>query len=170
MRNKPNREELPTQPSSPSPIEIKSLDQLRQLHHPLAVDIELEPTGQKIRIPIRRLTPAEESKIDEMLMSLMPPMIPGKTPEDDRPNLNDETYLKKKAKAEVEARCLSLYWAVPIFASSSPLIDVKAIVDHVQEAASKANLSGAMLNALWSGVRNGGVRTADLVNFTSTSS
>lgn len=139
-----------------------TLAQLRQAVTKLqAVEIVFE--DQKFVIPVRRLTPAEDAQLDAIINVVVPPIIKGKVMEDDRPDITNEDYLKRKSAALIESRALALYWCVPMFSQEKPdLKNTNDIVAFVQ-----SQLNNHILELLWRAVRDNGVSLAQLVNFTS---
>lgn len=108
------------------------------------------------------LTPAQEAKLAE-IKSIAPPIIRGKTQDEDRLNLSDPDYMKRSVEAEIKARALGLYWCVPAFGSAKTgITDQGEVAAFVQECATED-----VLNQLWAAVRKSStVDEAELVNFT----
>lgn len=125
------------------------------------IEVEVEWKDKRIFITARVLTPAEDAEIDDMLAQVLPPIIQGKTPDQDRPNFQSPEYQKARLAAETRARAVALYKACPMFAQAHEqrLTEVKAITDFVQ-----AQLNEQILKALYDAVRQGGVLAA-YVNF-----
>lgn len=148
---------MDTQTKTPAPItSLKDLQALCSKRH----KVEFEFDGSPVSIEIRRLTPAEQARIAEIVDSVVPPIQKGKLPEEDRVNTLDPEYRKKKNLAIVEARSLAIYWAVPSFQEIEPgLTDPAAIAKVVQGA-----LTEPILNALWDVLQDGGIKDG-LVNF-----
>jgi hypothetical protein len=163
MKNK-----KPAAPESVIPAEsakqltsITSLDQLQTVVEK-KVRLEFEFAGAKYSTEFRRLTPSEEAIIDEMLASVLPPTIKGKTQDDDRVNFNDLDFVTRRAQIELQARSVALYWCVPMFSAAKPNLTKR---DEIHTFI-QSKLNAQILNMLWNAIRNGGVTVAELVNFT----
>jgi hypothetical protein len=130
---------------------------------PITVEIVFD--NEKFTIEARRLTPAEDRAIDDIVAPVIPPIIKGKTPDDDRTDWTNADFIRRKAAAEVQARSLGLYMAVPGISAAKPgLVKHDEITAHVQSL-----FNEQILGLLWQAVRDGGVSKASLVNFTSPS-
>lgn len=154
--NTPETEE----PKAP-PTVITSLAELDALCRKRS-KVEFDLNGQKCSLEVRKLTPMEESKVNEIVESVTPAVIKGKTPEEDRLDLTNAKYIKDKNDASLKARAQALYWAVPAFQEGKPgLTDPNLVRDYVQGL-----LTEPILNMLWNATRESGVNLAELVNFT----
>jgi hypothetical protein len=126
--------------------------------------VEFDFNGKKCALEMRRLTPAEQAKIAEVVEAVMPPIQKGRTPEEDRVNTLDPEYRKKKSDAALRGRSLALYWAVPAISSGRPgLTDQAEICSYVQ-----GQLTEPILNLLWNATQESDIRgdVGSLVNFT----
>ncbi len=111
----------------------------------------------------RRLRPDEDAKLDDIMATVIPPVVRGDKPENDRLNYNHPDYVKAKAAIDLEARALGLYWCIPVFGKEKPgLTERKEITPFIQ-----AKFTNQILDVLWQGIRDGGVKKAALINFTS---
>jgi hypothetical protein len=118
--------------------------------------------SEKCSLEVRRLTPAEEAKIAEIIELVTPSVIKGRTPEEDRVDLTNPKYIKEKTDAAIKARAQALYWSVPCFAEAkSGLTDLSDIASFVQ-----GQLTESILDILWKATRQSSVALAELVNFT----
>jgi hypothetical protein len=153
-----------TTPLSPPPEERKEIKSLAELQAECekTIYVDVDYNRKPFRIPARRLRPSEDAALDDIINSVMPPMIRGKTMEDDRPDFQNPDYIKNRNRVEIEARALGLYWTVPLFADAQPgLTDRKQIVEFVQ-----SKFNAQILSLLWQAIRDGGITLAELVNFT----
>lgn len=159
---KPKSKPAGDQPAEPAPSPVKSLSELRAvIEKPIRLEMVFDNT--KLTIEMRRLTPAEDTAIQEILDTVVPPIIPGKTPELDRPDYANLDYIRRKTAAEIEARSVALYWTVPIIRNEKPnLTNRREITEYVQSL-----MNAQVLTVLFSACRNGGVTLGELVNFTS---
>lgn len=124
--------------------------------------VEFTLDGKPCALQVRRLTPTEEARRLEIIDSVIPPIIKGRTPEEDRLDTTNPEYQKRKAESVLKARAQALYWAVSAIASDKPgLTNLDDITRHVQ-----SQLTDATLNLLWNGVMESGISQAELVNFT----
>lgn len=124
--------------------------------------VEFTLDGKKCALEVRRLTPAEEARLAEIADSVTPPIIKGANPEQDRLDLTNAAYLKKKTEAALQARSQGLYWAIPAFQADKPnLTNLADIEKYIQ-----GQLSEQLLDVLWKASRESGIAQADLVNFT----
>lgn len=147
----------------PAPKPITSLAELNALCQQKQ-KVEFDFNGSQCALEIRRLTPAEQSKIVEIVESVVPPIQKGRTPEEDRVDTFDATFRAKKAEAATKARSLALYWAVPAFREVKPdLRDPGEITNFIQ-----GQLTEPILNVLWNATQQSGITgdVASLVNFT----
>ena len=122
-----------------------------------------EAAEKTVILEARRLTPHESAAIDEILGAVIPPMIKGKTMEEDRPDYMNDDFRKARSKSQITSRALALYWAVGAFRMPSegqPDPTQEQIVNHVQGL-----LNSDLLDLIYQAVRGSGVRTASLVNF-----
>lgn len=125
----------------------------------------IDGTGTAFEIKLRTLRPEEDAVLDDIVNTVFPPIIRGRSPEDDRVNHADLDYVKKKTLAVVTARALGLYWCVPMFSDMEQggvpnLKEHDAIRGHVQCQANEE-----VLQTLWNAIRNGGVRVGEMVSF-----
>jgi hypothetical protein len=158
---KPRKAKAGDAGQTPLPTPITSLAQFQALCE-VKKTVQIEFDGRLYAVEVRRLTPAEDAILENIIGAVTPPILRGKTLEEDRPNFSDPEYLKRKAAAEVEARSLALYWCVPMFSAGRPgLANHQEITQFIQ-----SKLNATVLNVLWQAVRNGGVTLAELVNFT----
>ena len=124
--------------------------------------VEFVFNDQQCALEVRRLTPAEEAKIAEIIELVTPPVIKGRVPEEDRVDVTNPDYIKRKTDSAIKARAQALYWSVPCFSESKPgLTDLGDITTFVQ-----GQLTESILDVLWKATRQGGVAMAELVNFT----
>jgi hypothetical protein len=159
MSETPTQETL-TPPTSSLPP-ILSLAQLNEACRK-KMRVEIEFCGTRYAAECYRLTPAQDAALAEITEIVSPPMTRGKTMEDDRPDFSNPKFLKEKMKAEEQARALGLYWCVPALKEPKPdLADPKAILEFVQ-----GQLNEKILQCLWTAIKQGGVKLAELVNFT----
>ncbi len=151
----------PSPPSSTAPRKITTLDELSAIvDKPLTVEIDF--LGQVLQIDCRRLTPAESAILSEIVDEAIPPVIKGRTMDEDRPDYDNPAFLKKKALVSLEARAMAIYWCVPMFNQAKPgLTNRSEITAFVQ-----SKLNDGVLRALWQSISMPGVNRADLVNFT----
>lgn len=100
------------------------------------IDVDFDYDGTPIRLKVRRLRPVEQHKLDLLRAPVVPPIIRGKTMEEDRPDLNDTNYRMAKATMEHTCRNLTIYWCCPAFHTLEEggrpnLTDQQEIVDFV---------------------------------------
>jgi hypothetical protein len=149
-------------PAAPPKLTVvTSLEQL-QKECERNLKIEFDYDGKKFQMEARRLTPAQDAKLAEILDLIVPPMIRGKQMEDDRPDVTNLEFIQKKNQAAIIARALALYWCVPVFGAEKPGLEKREeIVAFIQ-----SKLNDQILNILYNAIRQGGVTIAELVNFT----
>lgn len=148
----------------PGPKQPAPFSTLEEIHKTCVamhrVDFVLD--DKPFALEVRRLSPAEDAKLDDIMASVMPPIIKGQTQEQDRVNFTDPEFTKKKNAVNLQARALALYWCVPEFRKAKPdLTDPQAITDFVQ-----SQLSPAVLGILFEAVKKSGVSLAEMTNFT----
>ena len=142
------------------PAPITSLAELHKLCAK-TLTVKFDVGGGPCEIQIRRLTPAEQSKIAEIAEAVLPPITKGRTPEEDRVNTFDPDYRKRKSEALQEARAVGLYWGVPAFSQAKPgLTNPPEICAFVQSQTTEA-----VLSLLWNAIQDPELK-GDLVNFT----
>ena len=163
MKNRKKQSKAATQPNAAPPKPVGSLQEIQRLvESPIHIECDYE--GKVFLIEARKLRPNEMAVIDEIVDSVVPPMISiGKSGEDLRPNESDPEFVRKKARAQIEARAYAVYWACPIFQAERPKLDGKELVEFVQ-----SKLTDTILSAIYRAVTRGGTELAALVNFTST--
>ena len=151
--------------TEPAPPKIKRLATMADMDKVFMQPILLRVTFEKeeYEIEARRLTPGETAKLDEITNRVIPPIVKGKTIEEDRPDYANADFLKLKAAANIEARALAIYWCVPAFRSGwaegyAP--STAEVVAFVQ-----GKLNDQMLEFINQAVRSSGVDLAQLVNF-----
>ncbi len=158
--------ELSATPSDQKVIKVKSLSDLQSIcDETLTVELEFD-ANRIFHVEARRLRPFEDAALEEISTSVLPPTVKSTVKgEDDKLNFNDAVYRKQKKEVDLQARALGLYWCVPIFsAERNGLTDRKMIAEFVQ-----GQFSEQVLDVLWQAIRDGGVKVARLVNFTSPS-
>ncbi len=142
-------------------VAITSLKDIQALCQQLN-KVEFDYFGKQCVLEVRRLFPHEEAKINEIIEAVVPAIIKGKTPEEDRLDLNNPNYVKAKSEAALKARAQAIYWAVPAIQVDRPgLTDLNAVRDYVQSI-----LTEPILDVLWQATRKTGIDLAELVNFT----
>ena len=153
----------PPAPAKPEVISISNIEELSatiQKPYKLHIEYGTEAKFKTYEFTIQPLTPAQDAAIEDHMNSVLPKMIHGKTPEDDRPDYNNPEYQKARLKAEYEAMAYGIYLAVPAFQTGGPgLKNIGEISSYVL-----AKVDMGILKALWSAIRRGGVLGA-AVNF-----
>lgn len=127
-------------------------------------EVKINFQGGDFIIEGRRLRPFESAQIQEILARPIPPVIRGDPtkPQTDRYNYDAPEYTKAKRDAGVTARAMGLYNCFPAIAAGKPdLKDAQDITKFVQSI-----WNDAILDTLWNTVQDGGVRSAEYVNFT----
>jgi hypothetical protein len=140
----------PTKPLGPKRgLSLEDLDKL--CREPVKIAIPLL-NGAPVEIEARRLTPAEAGRVNLELRRAMPKIVPGEKPGEDRFDLTDPDYQKRRQEALVRARALAIYLAIPIFQAAKPgLQDAEEITAFVQSRLTEevlALLFGAIVPAL----------------------
>lgn len=147
-----------------SPIRVTSIADLQKACEQILV-VQFDLGENTYQIDVRRLNPKEDAAIESIINAVVPPVLKGAKPEEDRLNYYAPEYMKAKAEAEIKARAVALYWCVPIFQKEKPdLVEQPHIVEFIQ-----SKFNHAILDILWQAVREPGVKLAQLVNFTSSS-
>ena len=124
--------------------------------------VEFDFAGKPCALEVRKLTPHEEARVNEIIESVTPAVIRGKTPDEDRLDLSNPDFIRRKNAAALKARSLALYLAVPAFAVEKPgLADLDIIRDFIQ-----GQLTEPILHTLWQATRATSIELAELVNFT----
>ncbi|HEY1171050.1 MAG TPA: hypothetical protein VGH19_06725 [Verrucomicrobiae bacterium] len=99
-------------------ISIASIDDLdKMLREPIHVKFPLG--GGLVDIECFRLRPVEAQQIERILNGALPPLVDdgdGKSHYD----ITDPEYLDRKAKAQNEARALTVYLACPLYQAKFP--------------------------------------------------
>lgn len=154
-----------TKPDEPRPpIKVSSLADLQKFCEQ-SILVEFNFLTQTFQVEARKLTPKEDATLDEIMNTILPPVVRGEKPELDRINYHDANFVKLKSAVDIKARALGIYWCVPIFQKEKPgLTKQEDILDFVQ-----SKFNAMILDVLWQAIRNGGVTMATLVNFTSSS-
>ncbi len=133
--------------------DIKKLCESRQR-------VEFEFNNSPCALEVRKLTPAEDARIAAIIDSVIPAVIRGKTPEDDRLDTQNQDYIARKRDSALRARAQALYWAVPAFSTERPgMTDLNEITTYIQ-----SQLTEAVLTLLWNATQQHGVDLAALVN------
>jgi hypothetical protein len=92
--------------------------------------------GKPVEIEARRLTPAEDARINLIVQKVQPKLIPGERPGEFIGDVSDPHYREEIAKAQQQARALTLWLCVPGFqtAVNAPvdLLDLPKITEYVQ--------------------------------------
>jgi hypothetical protein len=147
---------------NPATTPITSLKELNALIRK-RMKVEFDFNGTKCALEMRRLTAAESSKISEILESVTPPLIKGKTMDDDRLDLTNASYIKAKNLAAIQARAQAVYWSYPEVSAGNPnLKDPVEIADYVQ-----SQLTDPIVQILYNATQDNGIGgVAELVNFT----
>jgi hypothetical protein len=145
----------------PTSSKVSSLAELSAIvDKPLL--IEFDWMGSLVQIEARRLRPAESAILSEMMDEAVPPVIKGRTMDEDRPDYGNVDFIKKKAQVGIEARAMALYWCVKMFSDAKPgLSNRKEITEFIQ-----SQLSESVLRAMWNGVSHPVIEKSELVNFT----
>jgi hypothetical protein len=127
--------------------------------------IELTIDGQLCPVNFRRLNAAERLKLEEVTDSVMPPIIKGLTPEQDRIDYTNAKFIHDKREVNAKARSLALYWCVPDLQQMKPeLKEHDAIRDFVQ-----GSFPEEVLAELEKAVHGSGLSLAEVINFSSSS-
>lgn len=127
--------------------------------------LEIHLDAKLFAVSFRRLNAAERVKMEEVSDAIMPNVVRGATPEQDRLNYADPDFIKRKREAQVKARAIAIYWCVPDIQKMKPeLREYDAIRDFVQ-----ASFPDGVLSELFAAISNSGVTEAEVVNFTSSS-
>ncbi len=141
-----------------------------------SITIQFTFDGAEYEIEAKRLSPAESHKLEEMLITAAPPLIKGKTADDDRFDVANPDYVRKKTLLSIQARAMGIYWSVPAIrrdfdakqvaatGSAANPPEVNAVTDFVQKL-----FNDQVLELIWQSVRDGGVQKLELVNFSSAS-
>lgn len=163
MTETPNTQTTETPPEKPvAPTPLATLAELNALCREKK-KVEFVFNGKPCEIEIMCLTPAQQAKVQDIENSVQPPLIKGKTSEEDRFDITNANYIKAKGDASNKARAVGLYWCVPAFQADRPgLTDPQLILNYMQD-----QLSENILETLWRAViMAGGVQQSELVNFT----
>lgn len=151
------------EPEKPKFRKLTTLGEMRAVFE-RKIDLQFEFDGQQCEIEARRLSPAESARISDMLVVIVPPLVKGRTQDDDRFDVTNPDYVKKKSAAALQARAMGIYTCVPAikadFDAKHPAAEVGAVTDFVQQL-----FNDQVLELIWSAVRDGGVKTAEIVNF-----
>lgn len=156
----------PAAPFTPTgPKRLTSIDEMQNVFtKPFLIRVTFET--KEYEFEARRLTPCESAKLEEIVSRVIPPIIKGKTMEDDRPDYTNSEYQKTKTAAMIEARSLAIVWCVPAFKAglekkhAGPVNGPAVIIDYVQGL-----LNEQLLEAIYQAVRSSGVEMASIVNF-----
>jgi hypothetical protein len=98
---------------------VSGLDAIESLvAKPIVIDFVLK--GKKCRINARHLKPWEYEMIRVLSDGVQPKIKYGKTPEEDRFEVYDQDYLKRKAECDIQRRSLSVFWGVDDFQKKCP--------------------------------------------------
>lgn len=138
----------PAEPASEvlTGLNLKQLDELCRA--PVRVRIPLLGTAKAVEVVARRLTPAESFQVNMELKRALPKLIPGDRPGQERFDLTDPDYTRRREEASRKARALALYRAVPIFSEAKPgLTSPEAMRDFIEQ-----QLTEEILNALFAAV------------------
>ena len=152
--------QVEAEPAPTGPLKVATLAELSAIiDKPLTVEIDW--MGKAIQLEARRLTPAESAMLTEIMDEAIPPIVKGRTMDEDRPDYANADFIKKKGVVAVEARAMAIYWCVKMFREAKPdLKNRKEITDFVQ-----GQLNESVHRALWQAISEPGVKNAALVNF-----
>jgi hypothetical protein len=145
-------------------VEISSFDELKKvMDEPFACSFQL--SGQKVRLPLRRLTGAEMEQVFQVRNDVPPPPFrPGTAADAGRYEYLDPKYLAAKEKANRQAQALMVYKGCPAIASGKTgLTGKEEIAAYVASA-----LPQIILDTLEGTLGLGGLEVIERVNFTST--
>jgi hypothetical protein len=165
---RPDIEPITAKPFDAPPA-IKTITKLEELqgmvNQKFFVDITL--AGQDpVRVEGRRLNPAERAITRDMNDSIVPPLIKGATAKDDRNDWSEKGFILARNRMARTTRAMEVYWSYSFIQDGRPnLSKSEDIEKYVQSI-----LSDAVVQALWAGVNDGGIRKVVLVNFTSAES
>ena len=121
--------------------------------------------GQTVEIEVKRLTPAVEDKVREILRRVQPPFKKDRGPHGDFDPLDPE-YLKKRDAAEDTARAVTVYYCCPMVAAGKQLAGPgptgeQEILNYVNSI-----LPRNLQELIEMTAKSGGLRVEDVANFT----
>lgn len=148
----------------PAPRKLATLADMQAVFEK-AITIRFTFDGEECEIEAKRLSPAEAHKLEDMLAAAVPPLIKGKTTDDDRFDVSNPDYVRKKTLLGIQARAMGIYWGVPAirreFDAKGGTAEVNAVTEFVQKL-----FNDQVLQLIWESVREGGVQKLELVGFT----
>lgn len=158
--------EIPLTPPPPAPTRIASWQQLDELcAAPITARFLLD--GRLIELPLRRLSPAEQHRLDTVYnftsarsSEVRPPLVAGAS---DKYNHEDADYVLKLEHLRRLARAMTIYAACPVLQAAGPVLTQR------EEIAVFVNskLTDQLLDLLFVTISVGGLDLADRVSFTS---
>lgn len=165
---------------APQPNGVAVVGSLRELNtmaqETFPVQVWVGNPRRQVSILVRRLTPAEEAKVNLIALRALPPVVvasdgqgkpaSGKEAEP-RFDLSNPEYQEKAQHNKLLARALALYCAVPMFREGAPEsvrengeLNLTRLLDWVQEQATEE-----VLETLYRAVSGGGADFAEALNF-----
>lgn len=155
-------------PAEPPPVKARKLASLADMQAVFekTITLRLNFDGGEFDLDAKRLSPLQSHKLEDMLAAATPPFVKGnpKLNEEDRYDVANPDYLKKKTLLGIQARAMGLYWSVPAikegFDAKGGTPEVTAVTDFVQGL-----FNDQVLQLIWESVRDGGVRQVELINF-----
>lgn len=163
-RNAPTPETAPVQTPTPTPAPtVIGVDALIALCA-APVPITFGFMGQLCTLQGRRLTTAEEEQVRAIENEPLPPVIRGKTPEEDRYDRTDKAYRAAEAKATRDARALTIYLGFPELAAKYPNLKSREEVTAFVES---LPFGTAVLDFIAAKILSGETEVAARLNFTS---
>jgi hypothetical protein len=147
--------------------EISSLSELQEIcRKPMLCEFELD--GRKLRLPVHRLTAEEAELVQAIDREVIPPLIVGKTPYDNRYNFDDPGYKSRKIHAEKVARAVAVYYGCPLLREAQPgLADREIIFAFVQKQLSELLAQYIFLKIMGEGMEiERAKEVAERTNFT----
>lgn len=100
--------------AEPGVLRVASLSELEAVvNEPVAVLVKFN--GRQIEVPVRRLTPGQSARLEEIVNREPMPMRENPETGKSEVALDDAEYNKRSAKRLREARALACWWGCPLF-------------------------------------------------------
>jgi hypothetical protein len=143
---------------------IQTLEELQKIcRAPLRCEFILQE--KKVTVEVHRLTPLQTDEIEAIRREPTPPILKGRTPEENKPNYEDPAYKDACAKHGKLARAMTIYFGCPLFATEKPGLTNR---EHVYEFV-QSKLTDLILEVIYLTISGEALRVREVnekVNFT----
>lgn len=119
-------------------LTITSLDELEALCR-APIDVEIKLGAREIKVPVRRLTPAEAARVDLIARKALPPVLTDPATKQQRYDFTNPKYVEERARHGIQARAVAVFVACPLFRNAPGVdgSDVEKVTEFVQGKATE---------------------------------